>query len=152
MKPPPPTKSPPPPGTPPPAHNPPGCCNPNKTPFGFASTQCCDPHTLHVVEGETCMSSWWCRKSDRSKCNTALTSIGKGDVCEVGSTQASILLNLPLNLSSYRPESITPWTRTELRINVHLTTGDPRAEPAAGTDLSAAEPASAAYGDSSWVL
>jgi len=77
--------SPPPPWPPPPApvKTPPGCCNPNKNPFGFSSTQCCDPDTLYVVAGKTCMSSWWCLKSsDRSKCNAALAK-SKGDVCKV---------------------------------------------------------------------
>ena len=65
----------------------------NKNPFGFASTQCCDPDTLHVVAGETCQSSWWCLKSDRSKCNTALQK-RKGDVCEVGSGLTRVQDNL----------------------------------------------------------
>ena len=72
---------PPPPNPPPPTPAmPAGCCNPNKNPFGFASTQCCDPVKLHVVAGETCMSSWWCKPATGKGCNDAL-ALSPDDVC-----------------------------------------------------------------------
>ena len=60
LPPPPPPPSPPPKVKNPPKPNPPGCCNANFDPYGYASTQCCDPVKLVVVEGAQCMSSRWC--------------------------------------------------------------------------------------------